>query len=136
MTPALRLLRILLSVIICIIALAYLGGFFRAVVFSVTRDTINPFASATWDLAFRAPTYLFHGTIPLTAIAFIMDRMVVRGWYFYIALWSVAAFVGYAGVATPFSGPLSGALYWLLAGVLPEGQASVCSGSAPSHGGS
>lgn len=115
MAHALRLLRILVATMICLIVLVWLGGFLRGVLLTVLRDSINPFASAAWDMAFRAPGMLFYFTIPVAAVGFVMDRLSVDRWYYYVALWLSTAWIGHSGAAL-LSGPLTGMLYWILAG--------------------
>jgi hypothetical protein len=114
MTAALRLLRILISVVICIVFLVCVGAVLLSLVVS-SNEPMNPLRNAGWALAFHAPGALFIFTIPLTAIAFAMDRFGLRRWYFHVVLWLGAGMIGHFAMSL-VAGPLTGLLYWALAG--------------------
>ena len=64
MAPAVRLLRIMIATIICIVLFACLHQFFSAVLDGYVDGPTSAFGVLFWGSPFRAPAHLNYGTIP------------------------------------------------------------------------
>ncbi|MGO6943145.1 hypothetical protein [Rhizobium johnstonii] len=135
MTILVRLLRIALVTILCIVAFAALFEFLNAVPTHLSLPdhpqggVANPrgslvFDALAWGVVFRAPGYLFNGTIPLLIVLAVTEWKSAKSWRWYLTIWIIA---GLLATGIPVNDPLrlsaallaaaaTGYFYWLLAG--------------------
>ncbi|MGR9276147.1 hypothetical protein ACU8KI_16210 [Rhizobium leguminosarum] len=135
MATLVRQLRIALVTILCIVVFAALFEFFNAVPTylslsdhiergSAKSDSTLVFEALVWGLLFRAPGYLFNGTVPLLIVLAVAEWRSTKTWLPYFAIWLIA---GLLATGFPITDPLRLAaallaaaavsyLYWLLAG--------------------
>lgn len=135
MTILVRLLRVALVTILCIVAFAALFEFLNAIPTHLSLpDHLQGgvalprgplvFDAFVWGVVFRAPGYLFKGTIPLLIVLAVAEWKSAKSWRWYLTIWIVA---GLLATAFPVSDPLrlsaallaaaaTGYFYWLLAG--------------------
>lgn len=135
MTILVRLLRIALVTILCIVAFAALFEFLNAIPTHLSLSNhpqggvANPRGSLVvdalvWGVVFRAPGYLFNGTIPLLIVLAVTEWKSAKSWRWYLTIWIIA---GLLATGIPVNDPLrlsaallaaaaTGYLYWLLAG--------------------
>ncbi len=121
--------------ILCIVVFAALFEFFNAVpTYLSLSDHIERgsaksgstlvFEALVWGLLFRAPGYLFNGTVPLLIVLAVAEWRSTKTWLPYFAIWLIA---GLLATGFPITDPLRLAaallaaaavsyLYWLLAG--------------------
>ncbi|MGO7050353.1 hypothetical protein ACCT07_34540 [Rhizobium johnstonii] len=134
MTILVRLLRIALVTILCIVAFAALFEFLNAVPTHLSLPdqpqggVANPRGSLVvdalvWGVVFRAPGYLFN-TIPLLIVLAVTEWKSAQSWRWYLTIWIIA---GLLATGIPANDPLrlsaallaaaaTGYFYWLLAG--------------------
>ncbi|APO67489.1 hypothetical protein IE4872_CH01863 [Rhizobium gallicum] len=130
-----RLLRVALFTILCIVVFAALFEFLNAVpTYLFLPDHVEGgvayrsgmvlFGALWWGVVFRAPGYLFYGTVPLLIVLGVTEWRSMKSWRWYLAIWFIA---GLVATGFPISYPLRLAamllaaaaasyLYWLLAG--------------------
>ncbi|MBY3249882.1 hypothetical protein HFN72_36090 [Rhizobium laguerreae] len=135
MTILVRLPRIALVTILCIVAFAALFEFLNAIPTHLSLPdhpqggVTNPrgplvFDALVWGVVFRAPGYLFNGTIPLLIVLAVTEWKSAKSWRWYLTIWIIA---GLLATGFPITDPLrlsaallasaaTGYLYWLLAG--------------------
>ncbi|MBY5539325.1 hypothetical protein HFO60_04580 [Rhizobium leguminosarum] len=135
MTILVRLLRIALVTILCIVAFAALFEFLKAIPTHLSLSNhpqagvANPrgslvFDALVWGVVFRAPGYLFNGTIPLLIVLAVTEWKSAQSWRWYLTIWIIA---GLLATGIPANDPLrlsaallaaaaTGYFYWLLAG--------------------
>lgn len=130
-----RLLRIALVTILCIVAFAALFEFLNAIPTHLSLSDhpqaglTNPrgplvFDALVWGVVFRAPGYLLNGTIPLLIVLAVAEWKSAKSWRWHLAIWIIAGLLATGFPATDpwrFAAALlaaaaTGYLYWLLAG--------------------
>ncbi|WP_237358592.1 hypothetical protein [Rhizobium etli] len=131
-----RLLRVALVTILCIVVFAVLFEFLNAVptyLFLPDHPEVGDaygsgrmmfLGALWWGAVFRAPGYLFYGTVPLLIVMAATEWKSMKSWREYLAIWLLA---GLVATGFPVSYPLRLAavviaaagvsyFYWLLAG--------------------
>lgn len=135
MAILIRLLRVAFVTILCIVIFAALFEFLNAIptyLFlpdhlegSVAyRSGMMLVGALWWGAVFRAPGYLFYGTVPLLIVLGVTEWRSMKGWRWYLAIGFVAGLPA-AGLsllnplrigAVLLAAAATSYLYWLLAG--------------------
>ncbi|TCU10038.1 hypothetical protein EV132_12229 [Rhizobium sullae] len=135
MAILIRLLRVAFVTILCIVIFAALFEFLNAIPTYLFlpdhleggvayRSGMMLLGALWWGVVFRAPGYLFYGTVPLLIVLAVTEWRSLKSWPVYLAVWFVA---GLAATGLSLLNPLRIAavllaaaatsyLYWLLAG--------------------
>ncbi|UWU18328.1 hypothetical protein N2599_24100 (plasmid) [Rhizobium sullae] len=135
MAILIRLLRAVFVTILCIVIFAALFEFLNAIPTYLFlpdhleggvayRGGMMLLGALWWGAVFRAPGYLFYGTVPLLIVLAVTEWRSMKGWPSYLAIWFIA---GLAATGLSLLNPLRVAavllaaaaasyLYWLLAG--------------------
>jgi hypothetical protein len=116
MAPALRLLRILATTIGCIILFAGFTEYAIGLRHRIPSQPVGPWQYFGWAIVFRAPAYVFLGTLPIAAILFALDRFRVRLWWPVLLPWIVAGLLTSGVLGLLIVGPITGGIYWLITG--------------------
>jgi hypothetical protein len=122
MVPALRLVRILVSAIICIILFVGLYGVLTVLNSGHLDGLADAGRAFVWHVALAAPRFLFYGAIPVAAVGFGIDRLGFSSLPVQAVLWAAVGLVLIGVTPTrhdasaAMAGALSGSVYWLLAG--------------------
>ncbi|KEJ90319.1 hypothetical protein [Sulfitobacter donghicola] len=116
MAPALRLLRILATTAFCIILFAVFTEYAIGLRHRMPSDPVGPWLYFGWAIVFRAPAYVFLGTLPIAAILFALDRFRVQSWWSAFLPWILAGLLTSGVLGLLFVGPITGGIYWLING--------------------
>ncbi|AIC28109.1 hypothetical protein IE4771_CH03015 [Rhizobium etli bv. mimosae str. IE4771] len=125
-----RLLRITLVTILCIVVFAALFEFLYAIPrYHANGGVGNPYSpplfyALLWGVVFRAPGYLFNGTVPLLFVLAVAEWKATKGWLWYLAIWLIAGLLAtgfsitdsFKLAATLLAAAAISYLYWILAG--------------------
>lgn len=125
-----RLITIFFAILLCIAAFAATFELLNAIGVAVRHGQMIPFRETTplqalgWGLLFRAPGYLYFGTLPLLLVFLLAEWRSLQAKWAYIVLWalagvlatSTAGFWAERAVAAVLAGSFSGYLYWRLVG--------------------
>lgn len=116
MAPALRLLRILTTTVGCIVLFAGFTEYAIGLRYRLPSQPVGPWQYFGWAIVFRAPAYVFLGTLPIAAILFALDRFGVRSWWPVLLPWIVAGLLTSGVLGLLIVGPITGGIYWLITG--------------------
>lgn len=129
-----RLMRVALVTVLCIIVFSAVFEFLNAApryVFPPDyiqdiadyRKSTLLFGAFLWGVVFRAPGYLFLGTVPLLLIFAALEFLSVKNRWIYLGVWAGAALLAVGArflsselIAALLSASIVGYIYWLLAG--------------------
>lgn len=118
MVILIRLFVVTLVTVLCIVVFAALFELLNAARIDLGLGAL------WWGVVFRAPGYLFNGTVPLLIFLAAAEWRAMKAWPGYLA---ISAAAGLLATGLPLSSPLrlsaalaaaaaTGTLYWLLAG--------------------
>ena len=117
MAIGLRLLRVMSATIFCIVLFTALFELLLVILRGGDEERISVWGIFGWAMLFRAPSYLFFGTIPLTAIAFALDRFGKSHLKFHTIFWVLAGLIATRSLTGGLLvGSVCGYVYWLIAG--------------------
>ncbi|PLP56228.1 hypothetical protein CYK37_27200 [Mesorhizobium loti] len=134
MTILARLIRIALVTALCIIVFSAVFEFLNVVPHYLFppdyiqdvaryRKSTPLFGAFLWGVVFRAPGYLFLGSVPLLLIFAVLELLSVKNRWIYLGVWAGAALLAVGArflsselVAALLSAAIVGYIYWLLAG--------------------
>lgn len=113
-----RLFVVASVTVLCIVVFAALFEMLHAARTELTLGAL------WWGVIFRAPVYLFTGTVPLLIVLAVAEWRAMKAWLGYLAIWCAA---GLLATGRLLSSPLglfaalaaaaaAGTLYWLFAG--------------------
>lgn len=134
MTILARLMRVALVAMLCIIVFSAVFEFLNAAPhYFFPPDYIRDIAdyrkstpllqAFLWGVVFRAPGYLYVGSIPLLLIFAALEFSSVKNRWIYLGIWAAAALLAVRArfpsselIAALLSAAIVGYVYWLLAG--------------------
>lgn len=117
-------------IVLCIASFAAVFEYLNCVGMYLNSDQAEPIGitlypvALWWGLIFRAPGYIYFGTIPLLIVSLAAEWRALKVKWAYIAIWALAgllttsagSFLIPRAIAAVLAGSLSGYLYWMLAG--------------------
>ena len=118
MAVLLRLARVTAATALCLVVFAALFELFNAAPNLIFSPGSIPDA-LLWSVFFRAPGFLFFGTVPMVLAAGICEWRSIRSWLPYLVIWSAAGLLATrmgAVVTVLLSAAAVSYLYWVLAG--------------------
>jgi len=118
MAILIRLFVVTFVTVLCIVVFAALFEMLNA------APTDLGLGALWWGVIFRAPAYVFNGTVPLLIVLAVAEWRAMKAWLSYLAIWCAA---GMLATSPPLSSPLrlsvvlaaaaaASTLYWLFAG--------------------